>query len=266
MGFLWTGRQAREDKAKLMANQKKIYGLLVAGAVIVVALAAVLVLTSCTQQTQLTTATPARTPSPSPQSPAPAPISTATALAAAPGPSSTLAPAPAVTAAAPGTKSTAAPAARCPVSPVRAFGKVYSENPNVARALGCAQQPEKGVYMAEQPFQKGFMYWRSDTRQIYAIMDNGRWGVFPDTWNEGDPSPNVGAPAPSGATEPVRGFGKVWREQSGVRDGLGWGTAPERGFDGVIEPFANGAMLWSDKRIIFVLVSDGTWLRFADAS
>ncbi len=227
-----------------MANQKKIYGLLVVGALIGVVLAAVLVLISCVQQPQGATATPARTPSPGTQPTTP----------------------PAVTAPGPTSVPTAPSTAQCPVSPVRAFGKVYSENPNVARALGCAQQPEKGVYMAEQQFQKGFMYWRSDTRQIYAIMDSGRWAVYPDTWNEGDPSPSVGTPAPSGATEPVRGFGKVWREQSGVRDGLGWGTSQERGFDGVIEPFANGAMLWTDKRIIFVLLLDGAWLRFADAS
>lgn len=136
----------------------------------------------------------------------------------------------------------------------------------MARALGCAREPEKQAQMAEQPFQKGFMYWRSDTRQIYVVMNTGRWAAYPDTWNEGDPNPLVGGTPPAGALEPTRGFGKVWREQSGVRDSLGWATVQERGFNGVVEPFANGTMLWTDQRVVFVLFSDGTWLRFADVS
>lgn len=230
-----------------MKNHKKIYSLLIAGAVIIVVLLAALIFASCAPQPQGSTATPARTPVAATQATPSAPAPTV----AAPGPTS----APAVTS-----------TAQCSISPVRAFGKVYSENPNVARALGCAQEAEKTVQMAEEEFQKGFMFWRSDTRQIYVIMNTGRWAVYPDTWKEGDPSPSIGTPAPAGTTEPVRGFGKVWREQNGVRDGLGWATTRERGLDGLVESFVNGTMLWSDSRIVFVLLSDGTWLRFADAS
>lgn len=178
-------------------------------------------------------------------------------------PASTLTPTPTV---APGVVPTATVTAtvQCPIAPVRGFGKVYRENPNVARALGCALDPEKGEYLAEQIFQKGYMFWRNDTRQIYVIMDTGRWAVYPDTWNEGDPSPSLGGAPPAGTMEPVRGFGKVWRERKEVREALGWATAPERGLNGAWEPFSKGAMLWSDRRVIFVLLSDGAWLRFQD--
>ena len=36
---------------------------------------------------------------------------------------------------------------------------------------------------------------------------------------------------PAGLLQPIRGFGKIWRETSGVRDKLGWATVPEQGFD-----------------------------------
>ena len=40
---------------------------------------------------------------------------------------------------------------------------------------------------------------------------------------------------PKGLVEPVRGFGKVWREGTGarVRERLGWATATEKGATGL---------------------------------
>lgn len=161
---------------------------------------------------------------------------------------------------------TAAPAqaAECRTKPVRSFGKIYSENPNVARAVGCPLEAEKTVYSAEEFFQNGYMFWRNDTRQIYAIMSTGRWAVFPDTFVEGEPTAVPTAPAPPGMMAPVRGFGKIWWGQKDVRETLGWATGRERGFDGTVQAFEKGTMLWSDGRFIFVLFSDGTWLRFED--
>ena len=194
-------------------------------------------------------------PSPTQVLPA-APTATPT-LIAIPGPTASPVGAPSPTGA-------PAPVAECRTRPVRSFGKIYSENPNVARLVGCPLEQEKGVFVAEQFFQKGYMFWRNDTRQIYVMMNDGRWSVYSDTWNEGDPSPTSTPPPPAGLVEPVRGFGKVWREQKGVRDGLGWATERERGFDGSVQPFERGAMLLSDRRFIFVLSTDGTWLRFED--
>ena len=31
--------------------------------------------------------------------------------------------------------------------------------------------------------------------------------------------------------QPIRGFGKLWRTTTSVRDGLGWATAAEQGFN-----------------------------------
>lgn len=223
----------------------------------VLVLVSIVALSACAQQ-QAATPTPfvngAAGAQPTPS------VAQASPTAAPPLATPTVAPASALPA------STAPAVGQCSIALARPFDRVYSDNPNVARALGCATEREKPLFIAEQPFQKGFMYWRSDTRQIYAIMDTGRWAVFPDTWNEGDPSPSLGTPVPSGLVEPGRGFGKVWREQKAVRDALGWATDSEMGFDGVLQPFSNGTLLWSDRRIVWVLFSDGTWLRFVDAS
>jgi uncharacterized protein with LGFP repeats len=45
----------------------------------------------------------------------------------------------------------------------------------------------------------------------------------------------------------VRGFGKVWREGTGVkvRERLGWATAPEKGAPGAYQQFEKGEMFWS---------------------
>lgn len=236
----------------------------------------VLVLAACTPPAPTATPAAATPTGAAPLTSPPSPAGTQTAPTGAPAtasPARTAAPTsaappatPTASAAAAAVPTATAPALPCLVLPVRAFGKVYTDNPNVARALGCAREAEKAMLLAEQPFQKGFMYWRSDSRQIHAIMDTGLWVAFPDTWNEGDPSPSLGTPVPAGLVEPGRGFGKVWRDRPEVRDGLGWATNREQGYDGFVQAFTNGTMIWSDRRMTWVLFSDGTWLRFADTT
>ncbi|MDP2659600.1 MAG: hypothetical protein Q8R28_02570 [Dehalococcoidia bacterium] len=238
-----------------MKSGKSGYRLVMAAGLLIVAVAALVLMSACTTQS-----TPAGTPS---GTKAEAIVATPTSAPAPVSPTQVRTPVP--TAALIGTPVTS-PTGPCATSPGKAFGKVYSENPNVGRPLGCAQEPEKGASMAEQTFQKGFMYWRGDIRQIYVILDAGRWVAYPDTWNEGDPSPSVGTPTPPETVEPIRGFGKVWRDGPAVRTGLGWATERERGFNGLVQPFEQGVMIGTDKGVIFVLFGSGAWLRFTDAS
>jgi sugar lactone lactonase YvrE len=127
--------------------------------------------------------------------------------------------------------------------------------------LGCALNEVK-VFTAEQPFENGFMFWREDTRQIYALHSEGTWEVFHDTWTEDQPKyscPDV-APSQSPPT-PLRGFGKVWCEQlGGPTAAIGWATDRELGFpDDRWVVCERGMMLWSDQWGILVLYGDGTW-------
>ncbi len=152
-----------------------------------------------------------------------------------------------------------APPQQCGLTPVLGFGKVWMGHPTVGAGLGCPTDVEKGIWSAEQTFQNGYMFWREDTRRIYALFDDHTWQLFTDTWEEGDPEYDPNIVPPSGFYQPKRGFGKVWREQPGVREGLGWATKEERGSWASIEPFERGLMIWSDVEGIFVLYDNGTW-------
>jgi hypothetical protein len=94
------------------------------------------------------------------------------------------------------------------------------------------------VPAAYEPFEGGYMVWRGDTREIYVLYDDGRYKtyyeIYQDTWNEGEPI-NIEETPPPGLLAPVRGFGKLWASQPGVRDILGWATTEEIGYTMLIE-------------------------------
>jgi hypothetical protein len=144
----------------------------------------------------------------------------------------------------------------CARVPIRGFGEVWAGHSNVQSGLGCPQQyppfdKEILVQSAYQPFEHGSMLWISRTtyvqeRLIYVFFNDGTFQQFEDTWREGDPA-SGGLTAPTGLYEPMRGFGKVWREGTGarVRERLGWATAVEKGGDGAYQRFQTGEMYWS---------------------
>jgi hypothetical protein len=75
-----------------------------------------------------------------------------------------------------------------------------------------------------QVFERGRMFWLSDRREIYALLNDGRLFVLADTWQGEDLPPE---PPPAGLLQPRYGFGKVWLENPGIRAGLGWALAEE---------------------------------------
>ncbi|TAK29723.1 MAG: hypothetical protein EPO21_20775 [Chloroflexota bacterium] len=183
-------------------------------------------------------------------------VSTATATPAPPPPS--------VTPTSTAVIATATPSASaCAVQPVRGLGLVYRDRPMVATRLGCARTVEVSMSITAQTFERGIMLWRSDQREIAVLIGTGVWSVYPDAWRDGDVLPDVGAP-PSGRFAPQRSFGKLWRQQSVVRDALGWATAEEHSLSGATQEFANGWMIWTSERVIYVLYSNGNWQSFPD--
>jgi hypothetical protein len=48
---------------------------------------------------------------------------------------------------------------------------------------------------------------------------------------------------PPGKLVPVRGFGKLWRDNEWVRGALGFAVAPERAEAGGVQPFLDGRAL-----------------------
>lgn len=90
------------------------------------------------------------------------------------------------------------------------------------------------VQVAEQPFERGRMFWVQPKRQIWVLMEDpddpqrGTWRIYDDTFTENDPAldPDI-TPPDEGLYQPERGFGKLWRENEAVRSALGWAVTPE---------------------------------------
>jgi Tol biopolymer transport system component len=88
--------------------------------------------------------------------------------------------------------------------------------------------------IAEETFQHGRMFWLRPNRQIWVMVNNpsdnvsgGEWYCYNDSFVEGEAETDPSLVPPADLYQPRRGFGKVWRNVSGLRDSLGWATTPE---------------------------------------
>ena len=130
----------------------------------------------------------------------------------------------------------------------------------VSSKLGCATGPALETPSAIQIFELGVMLWRLDGRRIDVLRQDGTWAGVDDTWEEGQDTHDPGLVPPEGKVQPVRGFGKVWREQLGGPEAwIGWATGEETGGGAVIQPFAGGQLYRAVNGVTYALYTDGTW-------
>jgi hypothetical protein len=102
----------------------------------------------------------------------------------------------------------------------------------------CPRSEASETWAAEQPFEHGRMIWLEEVhgadysleRFILVLYEDGTYDYYEDTWIEGMPESDPAFIPPPGLHQPIRGFGKLWRENTNVRDGLGWATVAEQGF------------------------------------
>lgn len=88
-----------------------------------------------------------------------------------------------------------------------------------------------------QNFEGGRVLWYKTSTvgepdTLYVIYNDGSWEFYSDTWVAGMPENDPSIVPPADRFQPVRGIGKVWREQPGVRGKLGWAYGPESFFSG----------------------------------
>ena len=95
-------------------------------------------------------------------------------------------------------------------------------------------------WAAFEPFERGYMIWRGDTREIYVLYSEDGYETYQDTWQEGNPVVIPGTPPP-GLYAPVRGFGNLYASQPQVRERLGWATAEENGYTMWVETTPGGS-------------------------
>ncbi|MFN8496937.1 MAG: hypothetical protein U0641_03710 [Anaerolineae bacterium] len=110
-------------------------------------------------------------------------------------------------------------------------------------AIGCPIGTPQNVVTAVEEFERGFMFYRQDNGLIYALYNDGTAQVFQDSWRDGDaeyscPDVSQSKTPPT----PRRGIGKVWCNESGVRDKLGLAKGDEQGYSRPIQQFERGFM------------------------
>lgn len=140
----------------------------------------------------------------------------------------------------------------CNDVPIRGFGQVWGDHPEVQQQLGCPGWPykEEGTNAAIQPFQHGVMLWlESDSSYasdpVYVFFEDGSYQRFGDL-GPADPAKVTAAPAGFHAVGDK--FGKVYWEGTGarVKERLGYATGPAEDSAGAFQQFYNGRMFWAE--------------------
>jgi hypothetical protein len=135
--------------------------------------------------------------------------------------------------------------------------------------LGCPHQIQPiGGFYAEQPFERGHMFWSKDGRLYLATIghESGSWQIFTEDsspWKEGMPQASCDVQVPPGLVQPIRGFGGLWCAHQGLREQIGWGLDVEKGFEAgtdLIQGF-EGGLIFRDsdgqaRGAAYVLFSD----------
>jgi hypothetical protein len=138
----------------------------------------------------------------------------------------------------------------CDTLPIRGFGKVWGEHPEVQQTLFCpTQNLEQGTNAAVQMFQHGLMLWlEADSvyvdDPVYVFFEDGTYQRFGDL-GPADPA-KVGT-TPDGFFEVGDRFSKVYWEGTGarVKERLGYAISAATDSPGAFQQFRNGRMFWA---------------------
>jgi hypothetical protein len=122
----------------------------------------------------------------------------------------------------------------------------------------CASDVPQTKTLIEQMFENGRMLWipySQGYNYISILYNDGTVHTIVDTWTNAEPESDPNLVPPAGLLQPVRGFGKVWREVQGVKDKLGWATGPETQYTSQYQHEGSGVDLkgWNT----FLQVADG---------
>ena len=118
---------------------------------------------------------------------------------------------------------------------------------------------------AEQSFEHGLMLWVGAQDTIAVLFDDGgipKWRMVVDQWDEGEPVDDPSIIPPPGLYQPARGFGLVWREESGVRERLGWATIPEQSYETAVQRTSR----WKYNDIYIRALDGGVWRLLPEGS
>ncbi len=156
----------------------------------------------------------------------------------------------------------------CNADPIRGFGKVWREHPEVHKWLGCPftnwRRDEHATRAAVQIFEHGWMLWlETDTvanvDPIYVFFEDDssyiRYGDRPLT------DAHQYAPTPAGFYKVGDRFAKVYWEEIGPqgRERLGRATNEARDSLGAFQEFEHGRMFWAGEADIIYAIYQGRY-------
>lgn len=149
----------------------------------------------------------------------------------------------------------------CAYPPPGGFAALVASDPTITQQIGCplGAPPAAVTYTsASQLYERGEMFWLAGPpAEIIVLYSSGRYQRFDDTFVTGVDPESGGETPPTGLIEPVRGFGKVWRTYSDVRNGLGWAVTGENAGQASVQLFERGRMVYLSQRgLVFILAAD----------
>lgn len=131
-------------------------------------------------------------------------------------------------------------------------------------ALGAAVFPAAAqvtpVYITTQRFDSGMMVYRADSGTVYVLSGTGKALTFSSTAYSYLPDNPIFGDPPS-RLRPIFGFGKVWGNNTSVRDMLGWPTLPEIGFNTSVLVQNTTIFITELDGSVIQINNDGTWTR-----
>jgi LysM repeat protein len=127
-------------------------------------------------------------------------------------------------------------------------------------------QPSFSTGASFQPFERGFMVWRADTGEIrvYVGGDRGQLSIIPVGAYASLPL-SGSFTAPPGLSIPGSGFGRVWRNDAGLRERIGYAISGETGYTMALVQSAGQLVGFSlpDRRYVYGDPAGGEWF-FSD--
>jgi hypothetical protein len=162
------------------------------------------------------------------------------------------------------------PTTSCPYPPPGSLNTYFTSDPALASLLGCPVGAPPASTLAQaawQPFERGLMiYLQGTPGSIYVLSNDGQFRRFDDTFISGSDPESGGETPPSGLVEPVRGFGKVWRNNPDIRALIGWANQSERGDNATVQMFEHGRAVYlaGNGQTYFLIdelavLNGGTW-------
>jgi hypothetical protein len=144
------------------------------------------------------------------------------------------------------------------------FGGIWNaiqKRPSEKTRLECPLSDAHAEYGVAQKFEHGYMLWRDGQDLVYVLYQDGDASIIYEKYRQDMDPEKIGYAPPPGLQEPIRGFGKVWREHlGGLSARIGWATEHEYVAPNlVVQDFKDGMIFWEDCAGNRVFFSLGWW-------